>query len=494
MIGADDHARVAELLGREPNGAFDVVLRHFDGSPLVIANDPFLDDGTPMPTRFWLVGEPERTWIGRLESTGAIDRVEATIGDEPIAAAHRRYSALRDSLISPDHVGPRPSGGVGGTRVGVKCLHAHYAWYLVGGDDPVGRWVADRLAELGHVASVSSPVSHSSAGTSPAPMVPIGPTPSPDSHARVVAAIDCGTNSTRCLVARRGPTGGIESIDRRMVITRLGRGVDATGRLSPDAIDRTVDVLRGFRAIFERHGVEAVRATATSAARDASNSNVFFDAAESVLGVRPELIAGTEEGALSFAGATADLGAADGPFLVVDIGGGSTEFVAGSIDVSSGPHLSGVESLDVGCVRVTERFLHGDPPAADEIATATVEVDRLVHGVLDRVKGARAARTLVGLAGTVSTLASIDLVLASYDRDRVHHHVLARATVEDVTDRFETMSVEDRRKVPGMEPQRADVMLGGLIVLRSIVRATSAATVLVSESDILDGLAASLLN
>ena len=492
MTEADDYARVAELLGREPTGAFDVVLRHPDGSPLVIANEPFLDDGTPMPTRFWLVGEPERTWIGRLESTGSINQAEAEIGDELIAAAHLRYAALRDSLISPDHVGPRPSGGVGGTRVGVKCLHAHYAWFLVGGDDPVGRWVADRLAELGHVASVSSPVPSTSPTVSPTPTLPTG-TPSSGSRARVVAAIDCGTNSTRCLVARRGPTGGVESIERLMVITRLGRGVDATGRLAPDAIDRTVEVLRGFRAVFDRHGVEDVRATATSAARDASNSDEFFDAAESVLGVRPELLAGTEEGALSFAGATADLEATDGPFLVVDIGGGSTEFVAGSIQASSGPHLSNVESLDIGCVRVTERFLHSDPPTADETAAATVEVDRLVGDALDLVEGARSARTLVGLAGTVSTLASIDLALASYDRERVHHHVLTQATIEDVTRRFATMSVEARRAVPGMEAQRADVMLGGLVVLRSIVRATSAATVLVSESDILDGLAASLL-
>ena len=489
MTSADDYARVAELLGREPTGAFDVVLRHLDGSPLVIANEPFLEDGTPMPTRFWLVGEPERTWIGRLESTGSIDRVEAAIDDELIAAAHLRYAELRDSLISPDHVGPRPSGGVGGTRVGVKCLHAHYAWYLVGGDDPVGQWVADELAELGHVASAPSPAPTAS----PAPALPTGPSPSPGSRARVVAAIDCGTNSTRCLVARRGPTGGVESIERLMVITRLGRGVDATGRLAPEAIERTVEVLRGFRAVFDRHGVAVVRATATSAARDAANSDEFFDAAESALGVRPELIAGTEEGALSFTGATADLNAADGPFLVVDIGGGSTEFVVGSIDASSGPHLSGVESLDVGCVRVTERFLHSDPPTADEIAAATVEVDRLVHGVLDRVEGARGVQTLVGLAGTVSTLASIDLELASYDRGRVHHHVLTRATIEDVTSRFATMSVEARKMVPGMEAQRADVMLGGLIVLRSIVQATATATVLVSESDILDGLAVSML-
>lgn len=153
--GAADRAAVAELLGRPPSGDFAVVRRHRDGSPLVIENAPFFADGTPMPTRYWLVGEPERSWVGTLESTGAVDEVEAELGDTVLADLHRRHAEARDALIAPDHVGPRPSGGVGGTRVGVKCLHAHLAAHLAGEDDPVGRWVVDRLALAGHLVDVA---------------------------------------------------------------------------------------------------------------------------------------------------------------------------------------------------------------------------------------------------------------------------------------------------------------------------------------------------
>ena len=149
----DDHAAVERLLGRRPRGDYEVVVRHADGSPLVICNAPLLDDGTPMPTRWWLVGEPERTLVSRLESAGGVDAAEAQVDPAELAAAHARYAAERDAALPPRHTGPRPSGGVGGTRVGVKCLHAHYAWHLAGGDDPVGRWVADRIAEPAPIAS-----------------------------------------------------------------------------------------------------------------------------------------------------------------------------------------------------------------------------------------------------------------------------------------------------------------------------------------------------
>jgi uncharacterized protein len=140
-----DRREVERLLGRRPQGGFEVVLRHHDGSPLVIRNAPLLDDGTPMPTRYWLVGEPERTWVSRLESEGGVAQAEAEVDPGAVAAAHARYAAERDAALPAGHRGPRPFGGVGGTRVGVKCLHAHYAWHLAGGDDPVGRWVHDRL-------------------------------------------------------------------------------------------------------------------------------------------------------------------------------------------------------------------------------------------------------------------------------------------------------------------------------------------------------------
>lgn len=142
----EDTEAVAELLGRRPQGAFSVVVRHGDGSPLVIRNAPLLDDGTPMPTRYWLVGEPERTWVSRIESRGGVDQVEVLLGIDAIAPVHRLYSDERDAALPDSYQGHRPTGGVGGTRKGVKCLHAHYAWYLAGGDDPVGRWVAGAIA------------------------------------------------------------------------------------------------------------------------------------------------------------------------------------------------------------------------------------------------------------------------------------------------------------------------------------------------------------
>lgn len=156
-----DREAVESLLGRPARGSFEVVVRHADGSPLVIRNAPLLDDGTPMPTRYWLVGEPERARVGRLESEGGVARAEAAIAPDDLAAAHERYRAERDAALPADHVGPRPSAGVGGTRRGVKCLHAHYAWFLAGGDDPVGRWVHEQLAAPGGPAASDGPVASS---------------------------------------------------------------------------------------------------------------------------------------------------------------------------------------------------------------------------------------------------------------------------------------------------------------------------------------------
>jgi hypothetical protein len=142
-----DRDAVEALLGRVPRGDYEVVVRHADGSPLVIRNAPLLDDGTPMPTRYWLVGEPERSKVGTLESSGGVGRAESAVDPAELADAHTRYAVERDAAIATHHAGPRPSGGVGGTRIGVKCLHAHYAWYLAGGDDPVGRWVHQRMSD-----------------------------------------------------------------------------------------------------------------------------------------------------------------------------------------------------------------------------------------------------------------------------------------------------------------------------------------------------------
>jgi len=299
----------------------------------------------------------------------------------------------------------------------------------------------------------------------------------------VVAAIDCGTNSTRLLV-----TDGSRAVERLMRITRLGEGVDGTGRLSPDAIARTVSVLREFRSAMDRDGVQAVRMSATSAVRDASNREQFMAAAEDVVGIRPEVLSGMEEGRLAFAGATAELDPSNGPFLVVDIGGGSTELVVGRDEPV------GVESMDVGCVRITEKFLHHDPPRPEELSDALMEVRDQLEDAVRAVPELNDAQQMIGLAGTVTTVAAVELGLTEYDRDRIHHFWLTRAAAEDVFRTLATESRASRLGNPGLEEARADVIVGGCVVLVAVLRYFDLSGCLVSESDILDGLASSLLH
>ena len=304
-----------------------------------------------------------------------------------------------------------------------------------------------------------------------------------------VAAIDIGTNSVRLLVAEaheRDPAAPLATLDRRMRITRLGQGVHATGRLAPDAIERRLVVLREYRTALESFGVERVRATATSAARDAENRADFFGPATDALGVTPELLSGEDEGRLSFAGATHGLDAPK-PYLVVDIGGGSTEFVFGA----DAPEA--VRSLDIGCVRITEQWLASDPPAPEELSNAISAVRDELADLARELPQLREAATVIGLAGTVSTVAAIEQGLAEYDRDRIHHFRLTRDAAEDVFRTLAIESIEERRHNPGLEPERVDVIVGGAVVLVSILRTFGFAEVLVSESDILDGLARSII-
>ena len=304
-----------------------------------------------------------------------------------------------------------------------------------------------------------------------------------------VAAIDIGTNSVRLLVAEvdgSDPGALLTTLDRRMRITRLGQGVNAARRLAPEAIERTLTVLREYRVAFEALGVDRVRATATSAARDAENRDDFFGPATEALGVRPELLSGEDEARLSFVGATIGLDAPT-PYLVVDIGGGSTEFVFGT----GAPEA--LRSLDVGCVRITEQWLASDPPAPEELSNAISAVRDELADAARELPQLREAATVIGLAGTVTTVAAIEQGLAAYDRDRIHHFRLTRAAAEDVFRTLALESIEERRHNPGLEPERADVIVGGVVVLVSIFRTFGFEEILVSESDILDGLARSIV-
>jgi exopolyphosphatase/guanosine-5'-triphosphate,3'-diphosphate pyrophosphatase len=298
-----------------------------------------------------------------------------------------------------------------------------------------------------------------------------------------LAAIDIGTNSVRLLVAEPSGEGtGFETVERLMRITRLGQGVGATGALAPEAIGRTVDVLREYRSVMDRHGVDRLRMTATSAARDASNRDDFFAAVEDAVGTRPELLGGEEEGRVSFLGATSSLDPALGPFLVVDIGGGSTEFSVGTADAE------GVMSVDMGCVRLTEQYIHSDPPAPEELSACLSIADAFIEDVLRDIPGVAEAKTFVGLAGTVTTVAAVEIGLATYDRDRIHHFRLTHAAAEDVFRTLATEARADRVFNPGLEEARADVIVGGCCVLVAIFRRLGFDECLVSEADILDGL------
>jgi len=298
----------------------------------------------------------------------------------------------------------------------------------------------------------------------------------------VFAAIDCGTHSTRILIGD-----GETRFHGDMIITRFGQGVDATGMLAPDAIERVRDALSTYRTVMNGYDLAGVRMTATSAARDATNRDEFFDMAESVIGVRPELISGQEEAELSFIGATAELDPADGPFLVFDIGGGSTEFAIGST------RMEGGISTDMGSVRFSEKYIESDPPLPEELLACLSVAETHLDDVVREVPMVLGARQLVGLAGTVATAAAVEIGLAEYDRDAIHHFVLDRAAIEDVYRTLVTESRADRIHNPGLNPGRVDTIVGGMCILARIVRYFDAENVLVSESDILDGLILSQL-
>ena len=314
-----------------------------------------------------------------------------------------------------------------------------------------------------------------------------------------VAAIDCGTNSIRLLVAdaTTGPDGAAELSDvvRLMEVVRLGQGVDRTGELAPEALERTLAATDTYAALCEEHGVEAVRFVATSATRDARNRDVFVDGVRERLGVEPEVISGTEEAALSFAGAVRALAREDGPALVVDIGGGSTELVLGDVGPTAGPPTAST-SLDMGCVRMTERHLATDPPTAEEIAAAERDVrDALESGAAVVPLGG--VRTLVGVAGSVTTVTAHALHLDRYRPEAING---ARLPVADVLTACEELlhaTRAERAALPYMHPGRVDVIGAGALVWAEVVRRVAADsgidTVVASEHDILDGIALSVL-
>jgi exopolyphosphatase/guanosine-5'-triphosphate,3'-diphosphate pyrophosphatase len=404
-LRGSDVAAVREQLGREPTTPFAVVARCTGGHPLVIRNDPVDANGKPFPTLFWLTCPDAVRAVSRVESQGYIsvlnERVQVDEAfDASLESAHRAYARERESLVTDPGVAGAV-GGVGGTRTGVKCLHAHYAYHLAGGADPVGEDVARRIEPV-----------------------------HPETGGGRVAAIDQGTNSIRLLVAEAAPGGGIGELARDMVITRLGQGVDASGRLDPAALKRTVDVLARYGARARALGAGRFRVAATSAVRDVSNRSEFEEAIRVHTGSEPEVITGEQEAGLSFLGAThgLELGVAAPPYCVLD----------------------------------------------------------------EAVRG-QDAETLVAVAGTATTLQAMSLGLPRYDPDAIHRTWITLSEVERSLDRLARMTNEERAALPFMAPGRGDVIVAGALIMAVMMRSLDFERALVSETDILDGLAIEML-
>lgn len=297
-----------------------------------------------------------------------------------------------------------------------------------------------------------------------------------------VAAIDCGTNTVRLLI-----TDGERELVRRQTITRLGAGVDRAGRLDDAAVERTVAVLGEYRRLIDEHGVARTRVATTSAARDAANRVEVLARMAEAVGTDPELLSGDEEGRLGFAGATAGLPTGRGLTCVIDVGGGSTEFALGTAE------LDQVVSVDMGSVRFTERYVEHDPPDPEELVACISVAEAHLTDVVREMPELSEVETWVGVAGTVTTMAAVEIGSALDDRDATHHFELTHAAAEDVFRTLVTEPLVDRIHNPGLHPERAEVIVGGSAIVVAIMRALHIDPLVVSEHDVLDGLAASLL-
>ncbi|MGD6978406.1 MULTISPECIES: DUF501 domain-containing protein [Citricoccus] len=556
---SQDLDTISLQLGRPARDVVEIGARCVCGNPLVATTAPRLSNGIPFPTTFYLTHPVLTAAVSRLEAAGVMAEMTERLQQDPELAA--RYRAAHEAyLLERDRVGavagtdgvPEIRGiSAGGMPDRVKCLHVLVGHSLAAGPgvNPLGDealeairedWTTDRCWCAGawdpeapvpsrdlsrHVrrlAGERNPVmTETGAPTAEAP-------PRDAPTGRVVGAVDCGTNSIRLLVARvEGPTGGaaggptggtggdgtvrLVDLHREMRVVRLGEGVDATGRLSEAALERTFAAAEDYARILRRLGAESVRFVATSASRDARNAEVFTAGIRERLGVEPEVISGDEEAALSFAGAASVLDpdslagtgtpAADGrdrTVLVVDLGGGSTEFVLGTLDGPQGPQVLEAVSVPMGCVRFTERHLHGDPPTPGEISAATADIDAVLDEVEAAVPLGRAA-AVVGVAGTITTVTAAALGLTEYDPAAIHGTRLDLGTTTRISAQLLAASRSERAALPYMHPGRVDVIGAGALiwstVLRRVERATGGAvtSAITSEHDILDGIALSQL-
>lgn len=539
-------------LGRRPRGAVEVSYRTPDGQPAVVKTSPRLPDGTPFPTLYYLTDPRLTAEASRLEVAGVMKTMQDRLGTDPELAAdyqraHEHYLATRNEM---GDLGTDFSGG--GMPDRVKCLHVLIAYALAEGPDrvrlgteavalaaehaPALRGTAipadwptseelgtsmdaaatdEGAANIGYVKGTAGGSSEGTAEdtdegtvTDAAEQAVKGAGGGAGEGARALpryAAIDCGTNSIRLLVSEVAPGGELRELARRNIIVRLGQGVDATGEFHPDALQRVDDALATYADEMVELGVRDVMMGATSATRDASNREEFFAITRRHLGrVREgacaDVITGEREAELSFAGAVLDLprpqgrGTAAPRVCVIDLGGGSTEFVVRALDGAE-PGRPQAYSANMGCVRLTERFLQSDPPEDQEVADARAYVQQLLGDVEQRVDLAH-VDDLVGVAGTMTTLAALTLGLEAYDSERIHMARLPLTAVREKARELLGMSVAQRRELGPMHPGRADVIGGGAIVVDAFTTRFLEAGlthITVSEKDILDGMLAEVV-
>lgn len=517
---------VEKQLGRFPRGMVAVGARCVCGRPLAVITRPCLEDGTPFPTTCYLTCPEAVKAVSRVEADGIMREYNELLqSDEDLKKqyerAHKYYLEFRHELAvslgdSEEHISQMSAGGM---PVRVKCLHALLAQTLVMGKgvNPIGDMVLERIKDEfdPKVCRCTTPWSDDAYATETEVVVE-DETVAKDKTAEgeavksdtttcaektvQVAAIDCGTNSIRLKIAQVSEHGMKDIVPRMLRVVRLGQGIDETHRFADDALERVRDAAHEFAQVLKEHPVDAIRFVATSATRDAENREIFEQMMIDELGVRPEVISGTEEAALSFLGATSVVSRDElqPPYLVVDLGGGSTELVLGGDgDCLPAHKVSAAYSMNVGSVRMTERHLHTDPPTEEEIQAAIEDIDKHIDDAFKVVPAGR-ARTIIGVSGTVTTMAALTMGLQHYDHTAVDGVHIGLEQAYAVNNRFLRMPRDCRRTYATIHPGRVDVVGGGAVIWsRVLERLAKAAyedhggvldTFVASEHGLLDGI------
>lgn len=507
---------VKRQLGRFPRGMVAVGARCVCGRPLAVITRPCLEDGTPFPTTCYLTSPEAVKAASHLEAQGFMKECNDLLNNNEDVAkkyeqAHKTYLEFRKELAnrlndSEEHIKNMSAGGM---PVRVKCLHALLAQSLVMGKgvNPIGDMVLNKISSefSPDICKCTTPwgdddYSQVENEKYCNPGLKNDDLKVPSGKSVCVAAIDCGTNSIRLKIAKVDANGMKDVVPRMLRVVRLGQGIDETHMFASDALERVKDAAKEFAKVLSEHKVDAIRFVATSATRDALNRDVFEQMMFEELGVHPEVISGTEEAALSFLGATSVVSRKDlqAPYLVIDLGGGSTELVLGGDGVNlAEDKVDSAYSMNIGSVRMTERHLHTDPPTEEEISCAVKDIDKNIDEALKHVNAGK-ARTIIGVSGTVTTMAALAIGLKHYDHKAVDGVKIALDQAYTVNDRFLHMTRERRRTYATIHPGRVDVVGGGAVVLsRVLERLAKAAyqdhggvleTFVASEHGLLDGI------